>query len=533
MALLGSVDDSSLAGMLWQIFAQGKTGVLEASQGERAVKVFVKHGAVIHAVGFQKEALLGYLLKNNNLISAEELKRSLQAAQERKIALGKVLLDENIINLPVLSEIIRRQAEMILDHLYAWEQGEYEFRFSKINEANIVPVKLSLMDLAVAAARKVEDGMLFARFIGDLGVVLKARQISKDFSLALSDFELQIMGHIDGRKSLAEVMAAGGFEAGEFYRSLFILILGGRLVSIFDETGEESPDPQDKIAGEYSDSDLKRQIMESLNELPPLLNTAMRAQQILADPKAGFKEVSSLIEEDQAMAVRILKAANSAYYGLVGQVSSVQHASVVLGYKTLSEIITAASASDYLVKTLEGYDQNAEALWRHSLAVALGGKLLAGKRRPKLEGDAFTVGLFHDIGKVVLDPYIAERKEAFLEARRQNGDDSTEAERQLFGFDHAELAADLCRQWNIPDTLGSAIKYHHFPEETQNNDLAHILHVADCWAHKLEREDAGVDDDPMANVQEATYIALGLDEAGLVGVMAEVGESWKSLAESM
>lgn len=531
MSWHGSVDDDSLAGLLWQIYAQGKTGVLEASQEDQNLKIFVKHGAVVHAVGFQKEALLGYLLKNSNLISAAQLKDGMQKSQSRKIALGKVLVDEDIISVQTLGEIIRRQGELILTHLYSWPAGSYLFRDSNINEDNIVPVKLNLMELAVSAVRQSLDGTDFARFIGDTGAVLKPRQESTDLALPLEDVELRILERIDGQKTLAEVMTDGDFDSGEFHRAVFVLILAGCLVSIF---GESQDAVSSAMVGDDSSSDnaLKKQIMENLKELPPLLHTAIRAQQILADPMASFKDVSSIIEEDQAMAVRILKAANSAYYGLVGQVSSVQHASVVLGYQTLSEIITAASASDYLVKVLDGYDQDAEALWRHSLAVALGGKLLAGKRRPKLEGDAFTVGLFHDIGKVVLDPYIVEQKDAFIEIRKQSGQDATEAERQIFGFDHAEIAADLCRQWNIPDTLGLAIKHHHFPEDSENNDLAHIVHVADCWAHKLELAD-DTEEDPMANVEEDTYDILGLDETGLSELMAAMGDSWESLAESI
>jgi len=530
MSLYGTVNDDSLAGMLWQIYAQGKTGVLEAFHGDQRVKIYIKHGAVIHAVGYQKEALLGYLLQHNNLISAEQLKSGLTKSKSQKIALGKVLVDDKIIDVHTLGEIIRRQAEMIFSNLYSWQEGGYEFRGSNIKESNIVPVKLNLMELAVSAARSLEAGDVFTRFIDDPRAILKTRQDGAELVLPLSDLELKILGVIDGEKSLDEIRTAGAHESNDFYRAVFILILCGKLVSIFGEASVKSA-ARAEINSEEANA-LKTEILDNLHELPPLLHTALRAQQILADPMASFKDVSSIIEEDQAMAVRILKVANSAYYGLVGQVSSVQHASVVLGHKTLSEIITAASASDYLVKVLDGYDQDAETLWRHSLAVALGGKLLASKRRPRLEGDAFTVGLFHDIGKVVLDPYIKEQKETFVETRKQYGQDTTEAERQLFGFDHAELAADLCQQWNLPETLGLAIKYHHFPEDSENNDLAHIVHVANCWAHKLAL-DEDADEDPMANIEEETYRALGLDEAGLVDIMSPLADSWESLAKTM
>ena len=104
-------------------------------------------------------------------------------------------------------------------------------------------------------------------------------------------------------------------------------------------------------------------------DLPLMPQTVLKAREIMADPNSDFKELSELLKTDQAIATKILRLANSSYYGLSGKVSSVQRAAVVLGHKTIGELITMGGASSLLGNRLEGYGLDAGALWKHSLAV--------------------------------------------------------------------------------------------------------------------------------------------------------------------
>ena len=118
--------------------------------------------------------------------------------------------------------------------------------------------------------------------------------------------------------------------------------------------------------------DLKKKIINKVKDLPPMPKVLFKAREVMSDPKSGFKEIAKVIETDQAIAARILKVANSAYYGLSGMVNSIHQASVVLGYQTLEQVITMVSSSSLLGKQLKGYGLSAGILWRHSLAVAIG-----------------------------------------------------------------------------------------------------------------------------------------------------------------
>jgi len=204
-----------------------------------------------------------------------------------------------------------------------------------------------------------------------------------------------------------------------------------------------------------------------------------KARKVLASPNSSFKDLAIIFVTDQAIATRVLKMANSAYYGLSQRVSSIQQASVILGHKTLAELITVASTSDLMSKDLKGYGLEAGALWQHSLAVAFGSRLIAKKKNPDASDDAFAAGLIHDSGKLVLDKYILERKETFENYMANDHESFLAAEKDILGFDHAEIASEVCKAWNVPDDVADGIKYHHVPSAAQGENLANILHVAD------------------------------------------------------
>jgi HD-like signal output (HDOD) protein len=123
-------------------------------------------------------------------------------------------------------------------------------------------------------------------------------------------------------------------------------------------------------------------------------------------------------------------------------------------------------------------------LWEHSLAVALGSKIIAGKKNTKLVEDAFIAGLLHDAGKIILDPYIMERKKAFNKLLKDEKPVFIEAEKQILGFDHAEVMSRATRFWRYPETQSTAIRYHHYPLRSGNNELAFIVYLANVAAKK-------------------------------------------------
>lgn len=245
--------------------------------------------------------------------------------------------------------------------------------------------------------------------------------------------------------------------------------------------------------------DLKAAFIQAVQDLPPMPKVLFKIQKLLLDPNSDVEQIAGYIETDQALAARVLKMANSPFYGMTGKVSTIQHAAIVLGFKTLSELTTMAGFSAMMGKKLPGYGYYSDELWKHSLAVALASKMIAEKINPDSANDALAAGLIHDLGKLILDPYVLDQREAFDELIDKENQTFLIAEKQILGFDHAEIAAEICDHWKFPESLTQAIKFHHNPSLSNGTEMAFILHLADYIA---VLSGSGYDLDEILDIQE-------------------------------
>lgn len=162
-------------------------------------------------------------------------------------------------------------------------------------------------------------------------------------------------------------------------------------------------------------------------------------------------------------------------------------------------------------------------LWKHSLAVAVGSKILAQMRAPGLSSAAHTAGLIHDIGKIILDPYVHERRQPIETYMEEHQKTFLDAEIEHFGFSHAEVAAYVCSAWKFPELITKAIHWHHNPVGSSGDLLAAILHLAD---HLALMGGAGYDDDDaLSEVQKEAVSQLNLKQADLSEIVFKLLES--------
>lgn len=293
--------------------------------------------------------------------------------------------------------------------------------------------------------------------------------------------------------------------------------------------------------GEIDTSELKRRVLLKLKDLPPMPQIVFKAREIINDSDSDIGELASLLESDQAIAAKVLRLANSAYYGLSGKVSSIRHASALLGYKSLGQLISMAGTSKLMGKMLRGYGLTSEESWEHSLAVATASKVLALRNNPTLENDAFAAGLIHDAGKLILEPYVYDRIDAFETLTEGGRRSMLAAEQKIFGFDHAEIGHEVCKHWKIPGAIAEAIRFHHEPGLSDNHELAYIVALADTIANMAKTmRDMGNTLAGMDGIAGFLYMVddgvldyLKLEEDDIPPILEEVEQAVHRIAEEM
>ena len=458
-----------------------KTGVLYATYKTETLKVFIREGNIIDATGFLKKVLVEFLSQNKGIITAKQLAQCLEQSKQMRQSLWKILVFHKYITLETLSANIRKQTVLTFTALLIWPDIKFQFKEVPLDEGDILPVRVHIIESIYDATHRIEEMPVIKKYLHSRALVFERGSLIDPKEISLTSGEAAVFYLVNGGRRISQIIEDSAISENDVYRYMMTLFS----IGLVDLAGQE----ESKTISKTNDAansvgNLKEKILSNMRELPPMLKIALKAREIIANPSFNFKEISTVIEKDQGMASQILKTANSAYYGLTGQVSSVKHASVVLGYKILEEIIISTSAKGHFDKPLEGYQLNHEESWQHSLTVAFAAKALATETKPALGNDAFTIGLFHDIGKIALNPYILQHQTSFQEALEKEGTTVADVERQLFGFDHAQLGSELCIRWNFPKTITDAIKNHHSPPQSDDDELTYILYIVNILNKK-------------------------------------------------
>jgi len=276
---------------------------------------------------------------------------------------------------------------------------------------------------------------------------------------------------------------------------------------------------------------LKRKLFKGLDRLLPMPQVVLKAQNLLTDPNSTFDDLSGIIETDQEITLSILNVANSAYYSVKQEVYSVRQACLLLGLSIIGEIIMATGTSTLFSKALEAYNLKPKDLWQHSLTTALGSRKIADAISPDLANEAFLAGLFHDVGKLILDEQIFSRNDAFKVILGNSPDTHSKTEKQILGFDHSEVASVLCKKWKFPKAVTKAIRQHHHSHPNPDDELACILYAADNLTH-INTNGNG-NGDILDQLDEGVVEFLALDEEALSSIMSGVNESVRQITNEI
>ncbi len=225
--------------------------------------------------------------------------------------------------------------------------------------------------------------------------------------------------------------------------------------------------------------------LASIGEIATLPEVTIKIIHIVEDPKSTARDLHDVIKNDPALSVKVLKVVNSAFYGLPGQVASVDRAIILLGLSAVKNIAIAASIARLFKGKRISEQFSAADLWRHSVAVAVAARSL-GKLSPHpvMLDELFVAGLIHDVGTLVERQAFPDEFSEVIQRCSATSQDFLACEREVIGADHQAFGVGLTTKWKFPRHLRAAVGFHHSPDavSAELKNIASLIHIADVIA---------------------------------------------------
>jgi len=221
--------------------------------------------------------------------------------------------------------------------------------------------------------------------------------------------------------------------------------------------------------------------LRSLGGLPPFSPILNKLLVTLAADDVSFAKLAELIEKDTVLAGNVLRLVNSALYGRRGTISSVRHAVSLMGVVKLRNSAMTLSVSHIWNKARTPTSWSAARFNLHAVATAIVADLLAQKTRVQYAEGAFVAGLLHDIGLLLIAISFPDEYEEIRRLHEEEGRMLSEAEKQVLGFDHADLSAAALAEWNLPEPIQKAVRYQWEPQHQTGDEmpLSRVLQIAE------------------------------------------------------
>jgi HD-like signal output (HDOD) protein len=234
------------------------------------------------------------------------------------------------------------------------------------------------------------------------------------------------------------------------------------------------------------------QIISNVNSLPTLPMVYSNLVDAMKDPDIGHDKLSKIISMDQASAFRILRVANSPFYGLHGRIDTISQALLYLGYDEIKNIVLSLSVIKHFPKEKKNDLLRPIDLWAHSIGAGMATRILGQTIGEKNVENYFLAGILHDIGKVVFLNFAPNEYFQVLEIIKEKNCSISDAEVDVFGADHAYVGKLLAEKWKVPQTICDAIYYHHSGQlAAETNSMIACVHLGDIIARALEFGYAG------------------------------------------
>lgn len=261
------------------------------------------------------------------------------------------------------------------------------------------------------------------------------------------------------------------------------------------------------------------ELVKGVDKLVSLPEVCFLVNDLVNDPNSDIRQIGSVISQDPDLTARLLKLVNSSYYGFTKPIDTVSRAILMVGLRELQHMVWASSAVETF-NNLPPADANMASFWRHSIFTAVSARILARECHVLHPERLFVSGLLHDIGRLLIFHKLPDIAIEIIKIQKETPERHlSDIEKELLGFDHAELGKVLCESWQLPDSLADAIGNHHEPSFTGEYQLeSALLHVANLMAHALE---LGEEDSFEAMADPRAWEMLNLSNTTIKRVLQE------------
>ena len=269
-------------------------------------------------------------------------------------------------------------------------------------------------------------------------------------------------------------------------------------------------------------------LLEEVRNLKPIPAVANQLLAVVDNPDSSMEDIANVIQYDPVMTANILRTCNSAYFGLKHPAESIKDAVNLLGTDQIIELVLLKSGAGTFSGRQSGYGLEEGEMWRYSVSSAVIAKQIAVQMKLENKNTIFTAALVKDIGKIILEKYVARVRHKILELVEKENLSFREAEKKLLGIDHAELGAMIAKMWKFSPKMVKIIRHHHLADETMIKDKeVAVVYLADCISMMIG---VGVGSDGLAyRFRDETIRELGLTADDVAHIIAEYGANMQEI----
>ena len=275
-----------------------------------------------------------------------------------------------------------------------------------------------------------------------------------------------------------------------------------------------------------------KSLVKNSSSLISFPSIAIEVGKIVNSDDGSVRDIAKLVESDPALTAKLLRVANSAAFTSVSEIDTVSKAITRIGSRTINQILTGIEVS----RCFDGVENAAfpiDEFWRHSIYTALISQNIANTCRKVEPGVAFTSGLLHDIGDLILYNVMKERGEQCFSQSLQDNDglETYKTEQAFFGFDHSDVGYELAHQWSLPLTIQQSILGHHTPTKVEDTPaLVYVVHIANSLAVLCELDSQDFSEAPP--IVDEAWLTLELDKTHASEIIGDIKTSAEEILQT-